>query len=72
MSYSRNGLLFSALLSCALASSLSCGTTASTVAPDLPGDGTANLVVSKTAPVATEAKVPDPWEGHELIAAPAA
>ena len=49
-----------------------CGSSASMVAPGLPGDGTANLSASPVAALPVQTRAVDLWEGKELITAPMA
>ena len=56
----------------AMALTTACGSSASTLAPDLPGDGTDNLKVPKGPAVDTEPAEVDPWKGRTLIAPPEA
>ncbi len=56
----------------AAAMALACGPTASTLAPDLPGDGTDNLAAPKGSDVTVAPVEVDPWKGRTLIEAPKA
>lgn len=51
---------------------VSCGGSASTITPGLPGDGTRNLDLAATTQAVTSDAPVDLWEGRDLIVAPAA
>ncbi len=63
--------LRSALLALSLSLLSACGPSLDPTVATLPGSGTANLA-KPSAPVKTTAPVVDPWQGKELITAPAA
>ncbi|MCP4448296.1 MAG: hypothetical protein GY811_23595, partial [Myxococcales bacterium] len=72
MTQTRKQSLSSFLVAGTLSWLCSCGPSASTLAPDLPGNGIENLPVQKVSVLPAEPVIVDPWKGRSLIEPPSA